>query len=65
MQNDDVLKFTTEIREFLQMASQNGKIAPDKIQSIRGMLENARQSTLAQGKDVAPITNLMNDLDSF
>ena len=65
MENNDVLKFTTEIRQFLEMASQSGKIPSDKIQNIRGMLENARQSALAQGKGVEPITDLIGELESF
>lgn len=65
MEKDDVLKFTTEVRQFLELASQNGKISTEKIENIRGMLQNAKQSALAQGKDVAPITDLIGDLESF
>ncbi|MEG6522038.1 hypothetical protein [Desulfotomaculum sp. 1211_IL3151] len=62
---NDVVKFASDIREFLQTASQNGKISSEKIENIIDMLENAKQSALAQGKGVDPIQELIQELKEY
>ncbi|GAB6180952.1 hypothetical protein JCM14036_22710 [Desulfotomaculum defluvii] len=59
---NDIVKFASDIKGFIQTASQNGKISSDKIENIIGMLENAKQSALDQGKDVEPIQDLIKEL---
>lgn len=62
---NDVVKFALDIRGFIQTASQNGKITSEKIENIIDMLENAKQSALAQGKGVDPIQELIQELKEY
>lgn len=62
MQSEDVVKFTSEVREFINTASQNGKIPDEKMENIIGMLENAKQTALAEGKNTKPIDTLIQEI---
>ncbi|MTI79565.1 MAG: hypothetical protein FH758_01590 [Firmicutes bacterium] len=62
MDNQDVIAFTNEVRQFVQIASQNGKIPSDKVDSIIEKLESTKQDALAEGINVDPINGLIAEL---
>lgn len=67
MMNNEIVKFTNDIRSFLQTASQNGmaKIPDQKLLNVIGMLEETKQQALKQGQDVKPIDDLIGEVTAL